>query len=95
MTQEEKTAVLLLAQTAERIMHENICMKAMFKTFCGQPEQLPDWKNWLSRMLDDKELQQPVHERFQSIYAQIEQSVDPSKALKALLRDFPVSGKEN
>jgi len=95
MTTEEKAATLLLAKTAERLFHENTCLKAMLKSFGERPEHLPDWENWLERMMNDEELRKPVRQSFVRIYAQIEQSADPSEALKALLRDFPISGKGN
>ncbi len=95
MTKEEKDAMLLVAQTAERLMHENMCFKAMLKAFCLNPDRLPEWKDWLDRMMKDKTLEEPIREKFQHIYSQIELSVDPSEALRALLRDISISGKEN
>jgi hypothetical protein len=95
MTEQEKKAVLLLANTAERALHENFSLKAMLRSFVKNPQFLSDWKNLLDEMMKDESLLEPIREKFRYIYDQIEHSADPSAALKALLRDFPVSGKEN
>lgn len=87
--------MLLVAHTAERLMHENISIKALLKKLRENPEHLPEWQAWLDRMIADEKLQGPVREHFHHIYSKIEGSADPSEALKALLRKFPISGKEN
>ena len=91
MTKEEKEAMLLVARTSERLLHENTCLKALLQKCCENPDQIPHWKMWLDRMMQDEKLAEPVREKFRYIYSQIERSADPSEALKALLRDFPIS----
>lgn len=93
MTPDEKKAVLSFARITEGIFHENVCLKALLTTFRDDSRFLPEWEKWLHKMMGDDNLRQPVHDTFQTIYAQIEQSEDPSKALEALLREIPVSGK--
>lgn len=84
MTAQERKRLSALLRTTEFLFLENIALKLVL-----DHRQVPHWQKLVDRLLDDEEMLAGVRLKFRDIYAQIEASGDPTKALESFLGELP------
>lgn len=84
MTAQERKRLSALLRTTEFLFLENIALKLVL-----DHRQVPHWQRLVDRLLDDEEMLAGVRLKFRDIYAQIEESGDPTKALESFLGELP------
>jgi hypothetical protein len=84
MTRDEKQRLSAVIRATEYLFLENIALKLVL-----EHRAVPNWQMLLERVLDDKEILAGVRLKFRDLYAELEQSIDLSGALDALLGELP------
>jgi hypothetical protein len=88
MTKAETKRLSAVMRTTEYLFLENIALKLVL-----EHRAVPNWQKLLERLLSDKEILAGVRLKFRDLYQQLEESVDPSAALEALLEELPAPKK--
>jgi sporulation-control protein spo0M len=84
MTKTERGRIASLVHATEYLFHENLALKLVLEN-----REVRNWRGLLDKLLADKEILAGVHLRFSDVYKEIEQSENPSEALKHLVSELP------
>lgn len=88
MTKAEKQRLAALLRATEYLFLENLALKLIL-----EHRGIKDWHKLLDHLLADKELLAGVELRFRDLYAELDHSEDPTKALDSFLIHLPKSKK--
>jgi hypothetical protein len=84
MTKEEKKRLSAVIRATEYLFLENIALKLVLDY-----RAVANWQQLLEKLMADKEMMAGVRLKFRDLYAELENSADPSAALEEILGDFP------
>jgi hypothetical protein len=88
MTKTEKERLSAVIRATEYLFLENIALKLVL-----DHREVPSWQKLVDHLLEDKEMLAGVRLKFRDLYRDIENSADPSTALRALLGELPAPKK--
>lgn len=88
MTKQEKQRLATVLRATEYLFLENIALKLVL-----EHRKVANWEKLMDHLLADKEMLAGVRLKFKDLYAEIEASADPDKALQAFLGDLPAPKK--
>jgi hypothetical protein len=88
MTKAEKKRLSKVVRATEYLFLENIALKLVL-----EHRSVPNWRRLLEKLLADQEILAGIRLKFRDLYGQLEESVDPSGALDAILEELPVPKK--
>jgi hypothetical protein len=88
MTKAEKKRLSNVIRATEYLFLENIALKLVL-----EHRSVPNWQKLLEKLLADKEMLAGIRLKFRDLYDQLEESMDPSAALEALLGELPAPKK--
>lgn len=88
MTKEEKKRLSSVIRATEYLFLENIALKLVLDY-----RAVANWQQLLEKLLADKEMLAGVRLKFRDLYAELENSEDPSSALEEFLGDLPARKK--
>jgi hypothetical protein len=91
MTADEKKRMLLLVRAVESLWAETCALQTVL---AAHRISRKIWKPEMERLINDPEMSQQLHAKFQHLYDDIEQTPDDSKAIEELLRGLPQSKKQ-
>ena len=88
MTKTEKESLSSVIRATEYLFLENIALKLVL-----DHRKVPNWQKLVDHLLADNEMLAGVRLKFRDLYRHIENSTDPSAALKELLGELPAQKK--
>ncbi len=88
MTKEEKKRLSAVLRATEYLFLENIALKLVLDY-----RAVANWQQLLEKLLTDKEMLAGVRLKFRDLYAELENSADPSAALAGFLGELPARKK--
>ncbi|MBZ5549170.1 MAG: hypothetical protein LAO22_14640 [Acidobacteriia bacterium] len=90
MTADEKKRMLLLVRAVENLFSENCSLQTVLASHRIAKSV---WRREVDRLMNDRELKEQLHAKFQHLYDEIERIPEDSKAIEELLKGLPIEKK--